>query len=102
MICAVELLASWLSFKFRIYISIYLCIYNRHTVPLFTRRHQSLSQPRINQILDNCGLDAAFKLDDAPEPKSEPVPAPCAGLISSLRVGGDYTLLVHFLFAFSA
>ena len=33
----------------------------------------------INQILDNCGLDAAFKLDDAPEPKSEPVPAPCAG-----------------------
>ena len=64
--------------------------------------HQSLSQLRINQILDNCGLDAAFKLDDAPEPESEAVPAPCAGLISSLRVGGDYTLLVHLLSTFGA
>ena len=64
--------------------------------------HQSLSQLRINQILDNCGLDAAFKLDDAPEPESEAVPAPCAGLISSLRVGGDHTLLVHLLSTFGA
>ena len=37
---------------------------------------------RINQILDNCGMDVAFRPDNAPELEAQAdqaVPTPCAG-----------------------
>lgn len=33
----------------------------------------------INQILDNCGMDVAFRPDNAPELEAQAVPTPCAG-----------------------